>query len=569
MKINFAHTCISFIIFGFFIGLPVSAAELYVSGWIPYWRAERGITSVMNHIDAFQEVNPFVYTVKKDGTLYNNVSFNDKEWKALRAKLDERDIAYIPTIMWAGKETIFAVLSDEAKRLTHIQSIAKEVYGNNLDGIDIDYESKSAETRLYFSLFLKELRDAIGYDRDIVCTIESRMPVEDRYPKGATIPTFIEYANDFSQINQYCDRVRIMAYDQGRADLTLNEEREHPYIPVADVVWVEKVMRLAAEEIDPSKLSIGVATYGYEYDMFPKSGDPTATSYSRLWSFNLGYATTVAATVGIDPIRNSAGELSLIFPASKSPEEIPLPNATRVLTWSDAFAVEQKVTLAKKLGLQGIALFKVDGGEDKEIYTLLENIKANDDMLAVVALPSVITSTIEATAPVTPKALLQVPTRDLELDATGEDVRTLQKLLNRAGFTVSASGPGSVGNETIIFGYATQNALIRYQKANGLVPAIGYFGPLTREKFGGVALVTSLSRDLEIGDVGEDVRILQVILNREGFVVAPSGVGSPGQETNYFGNKTKEALIKYQTANNISPAVGYAGPKTRASLLGK
>ena len=87
-----------------------------------------------------------------------------------------------------------------------------------------------------------------------------------------------------------------------------------------------------------------------------------------------------------------------------------------------------------------------------------------------------------------------------------------------------------ISNECI-FGYATQNALIRYQKAHSL---IGYYGPKTRAQLGSTALAASLSRDLQEGDVGEDVRILQSILNREGFVVAPSGVGSPGQETNFF-----------------------------------
>jgi spore germination protein YaaH/peptidoglycan hydrolase-like protein with peptidoglycan-binding domain len=532
---------------------------------MPYWREEKSIESAMKNISSLNEINPFTYTVKTDGTVVNNVSFSDKKWRALRAKAKENRVKFIPTIMWAGKETIYNVLSNAEKRKAHIQSIAQQVYGNNLDGIDIDYESKSAETRLYFSLFLKELRDAIGYNRDIVCTIEPRMPVEDRYSKGAKIPTFIEYANDFSQINQYCDRVRIMAYDQGRADLTLNEEREHPYAPVADTYWVEKVIRLAAEEIDPSKLSIGVATYGYEYDMFKKNG---RTEYSRLWSFNPGYATTTAEKVGVKPVRSISGELTLTFPASLSPEEIPLPNATRVLFWSDSGAVEEKVKLAKKLGVQGVAIFKIDGGEDEGIWKVLAGRENITDVVAE-PLPEVKAVEIEATTPFVPKALISVPSANLEEGDINENVRTLQKLLNQAGYIVSESGAGSPGNETSIFGPATKGALIKYQKAHNLYPPIGYYGPLTRESMGSTALVTELSRDLELGDIGEDVRILQSILNKEGFVIAPSGLGSPGAETNFFGAKTKEAVIKYQLAKGLTPAVGYVGPKTRASLLGR
>jgi len=70
--------------------------------------------------------------------------------------------------------------------------------------------------------------------------------------------------------------------------------------------------------------------------------------------------------------------------------------------------------------------------------------------------------------------------RDLTIGFVGEDVRDLQKLLNKLGYIVSVSGPGSVGNETSMFGALTQAALIKYQKENGIVPAVGYFGPITR-----------------------------------------------------------------------------------------
>ncbi|MFA5744937.1 MAG: peptidoglycan-binding protein [Candidatus Paceibacterota bacterium] len=70
--------------------------------------------------------------------------------------------------------------------------------------------------------------------------------------------------------------------------------------------------------------------------------------------------------------------------------------------------------------------------------------------------------------------------RDLKLNTTGTDVKALQQYLNANGFTLSATGPGSSGNETTFFGPATTAALIRFQKANNITPAVGYFGPVTR-----------------------------------------------------------------------------------------
>ncbi|MSR70540.1 peptidoglycan-binding protein [Candidatus Kaiserbacteria bacterium] len=81
----------------------------------------------------------------------------------------------------------------------------------------------------------------------------------------------------------------------------------------------------------------------------------------------------------------------------------------------------------------------------------------------------------------------------------------------------------------------------------------------------GGSLVSAFARNLEVGMTGDDVKALQVYLNTHGYAVASSGAGSPGNETNKFGGATKAALIKFQKAKAITPAVGYFGPKTRAA----
>jgi peptidoglycan hydrolase-like protein with peptidoglycan-binding domain/methionine-rich copper-binding protein CopC len=58
-------------------------------------------------------------------------------------------------------------------------------------------------------------------------------------------------------------------------------------------------------------------------------------------------------------------------------------------------------------------------------------------------------------------------------------------------------------------------------------------------------------RDLEYGSEGEDVKELQRYLNNHGSRLADSGPGSPGNETIFFVNRTKSALIKFQTVNKL------------------
>lgn len=145
--------------------------------------------------------------------------------------------------------------------------------------------------------------------------------------------------------------------------------------------------------------------------------------------------------------------------------------------------------------------------------------------------------------------------------------RQLQRFLNTNGFPVALTGPGSLNNETDTFGELTRQALIKFQQANGITPALGIFGPITKAFINKNSSVTNTnspttpqsSRDLELGMSGADVTKLQEFLIKSGHSIS-AGV------TGYFGQQTKDALIAYQKANNILPASGYFGPKTRSQM---
>ena len=185
--------------------------------------------------------------------------------------------------------------------------------------------------------------------------------------------------------------------------------------------------------------------------------------------------------------------------------------------------------------------------------------------------------------------------RDLTLGDEGQDVKALQVFLNNQGFTIAVTGLGSSGNESTYFGNLTRDALIRFQEAyrsevltpGGFVRGTGYFGSLTRKKIssllggsislpseGSSSVSESFTRDLTIGSEGQDVKALQVFLNNNGFVIAPSGPGSEGNETTFFGNLTRDALIRFQEAYraevltpvDLTQGTGYFGPSTRIKI---
>ncbi len=82
------------------------------------------------------------------------------------------------------------------------------------------------------------------------------------------------------------------------------------------------------------------------------------------------------------------------------------------------------------------------------------------------------------------------------------------------------------------------------------------------------------TKTLKQGMTDAEVKLLQVYLNTHGFPVAANGVGAPGKETTYFGNRTTAALIKYQEAHKASilaplgltRGTGVFGPATQAEF---
>ena len=116
------------------------------------------------------------------------------------------------------------------------------------------------------------------------------------------------------------------------------------------------------------------------------------------------------------------------------------------------------------------------------ILNVLTSFNVDPAVLANVS--AILHGTTTSLQPTTQAASSFTFTRNLELHQTGPDVTALQRYLNTHGFPVSATGPGSLNNETATFGFSTYRALVRYQLAHHIYPAGGFFGPVTRAAVG-------------------------------------------------------------------------------------
>lgn len=343
-----------------FLPLLSQAATLQFSAWVPYWKKAGAVPETQANLSKLNTIMPFSYEVKTDGTIWDSMRIAKDPWPAMLSSARAQKVKIIPSILWNNGTAIQKVLSTKKSRDAHIKQISDLVKANNWDGIDIDYESKTVNSFNTFSAFIRDLSISLHKDKKVLsCTIEPRLPPTSRFTK---VPEEIQYANDYVKLNTYCDEVRIMAYDQMTADLLLNKRKKSLgyYAPVADIDFVKKVVAYASHQIKLSKIVLGVANYGYAYQIIDRG---TYYDYKKLSALNYKTFMDLAKSTNSTPVRNAAGELSFIYQKE---------GQTRFATLSDSVAIAAKIKLAKNLGLKGVTLFKVDGESDPNLWSVVK-----------------------------------------------------------------------------------------------------------------------------------------------------------------------------------------------------
>lgn len=534
------------------IAAPIAqaAGNVEIDGWVPYWSVPQGTTDADSHLSQLTEVNLFGYGVRNDGTLSDTMSLSNSSWQTLINDAHGKGVKVVPTVMWSNTGSIYNILSNPSSRTNHINSIVQAVQQNNFDGIDIDYEGKSAETKGSYSAFLTELSAALNKANpkaELDCTIEARMPLSARY--SGTPPANIEYANDLPVINRVCDRVRIMTYDQDTADLELNAANAATlYAPVSDPAWVQKVVNYMAQDISKSKMLIGVPTYGSEWQAM-STPDGKSFTYTKISAINPQSALTIAQQNGVTPTRTVSGEMAFSYVDKNQTSLLPsnsqlsglAPQGTpsgllaaagalaysqqtskqapvTFITWSDAQAIQAKANLASSLGLAGIAIFKLDGGEDPNMWS----------------------SIASAVSPVKNPVL-------------GRDTNGSPSSLSLSS-TSSPSGSTDTTGCTATTLYSPQTGA----RCPGVVAITdSASADTTAAPDTAASSAASFSRNLKFGMDGTDVRKLQTILIKKGYLKAAAN--------GHFGPSTKAALAAWQRREKLS-ATGYFGPASRARI---
>ncbi len=111
------------------------------------------------------------------------------------------------------------------------------------------------------------------------------------------------------------------------------------------------------------------------------------------------------------------------------------------------------------------------------------------------------------------------------------------------------------------------------ERTNPWVDSISCWNTKPAEEGSVPVPASPLAFTLTFGMVHPEVVTLQRILNAGGYVIAPAGPGSPGNETDRFGALTRAAVRQFQCTMKIvcggdeyTTSYGTVGPRTRQAL---
>jgi spore germination protein len=218
-------------------------------------------------------------------------------------------------------------LGSPALMEAHVQGLLALAAADGLDGLDVDYESLDAQDRGGFSAFVARLCEA-AHAKGLTVGLAAHPKVSEPGTWGGP------QAQNYAVLGAAVDYFHVMTYDYHWATSGAGS--------LAPLSWVRQVAEFTASKVPPSKVELGVNTYGMAWQ--GKGQDLTWPGFLGLQS-KLGRA-----------YRDDDGyELRLDPPGG----EVWMPDAETSL---------KKFQLAQELGLGAVALW-VLGQEDPATWT--------------------------------------------------------------------------------------------------------------------------------------------------------------------------------------------------------
>jgi spore germination protein len=223
---------------------------------LPYWNMGPGMSVVLMHRHAVNEVSPWMYGISSDGGIAPGPGVGTPAFARYLDRLRAEGLPIVPTIAnvdargnWSYLP-VARMLHDPALTGRQVAAIVALVERNSYAGIDIDYENLQARDRQVFTAFVTRLAAALHAKHKILSVALFAKVSDAGYaPRNV--------AQDYAAIGRVADQVRLMGYDRHWST--------SPPGPIAPVSWIRAVLRFAKSQIPAQKIILGIPFYGYDW----------------------------------------------------------------------------------------------------------------------------------------------------------------------------------------------------------------------------------------------------------------------------------------------------------------
>jgi spore germination protein YaaH len=294
------------------------------------------LPSLKAHADLLNEIHPLWYHVSPDGSMKKEVS------QQAIAVARQNGVKIIPLVNLVPSQD--AVLLDQSIQDKVIADLVNEVKVNNYDGIDIDFE--------FFPV--SKIKD-FTVDRDKLTIFMKKIHTEMSNLGKVTYMAVLPHVGssteaggvfNYENLAPYLTKVTIMCYDF--------KESNSPPGPVAPFSWVEQNINTAIKQgFKPEQISLGVATYGYDWPVGKTGGFSKPTSEIMKQITMKGYN-----------VKWSDKYQEPYYTYTDS------SGTAREVWFENAKTLQTKMDLVNKYKLSGISIWRL-GYEDQEFWDII------------------------------------------------------------------------------------------------------------------------------------------------------------------------------------------------------
>lgn len=342
-------------------------STIEVASWAPYWQPDAALASFTANSDLFGDLSVVAYSATSADSITTYPGLPDDMIPTYRTAAAAADVPLIATVFDDSPSgTMAAVFADPAARGRHVQLLVTLVTTGGPDaagfaGLDLDYEKFAfsdgrdtwAATSPNWIAFLTELSAELRpLGKQLIVSVP---PVYD----GRRSDESGYWVYDYAAMAPLVDRIRVMTYDYSIASGAPG--------PIAPISWVEQVVDAVTELVPPSKIDLGIPTYGYDWVVTTKGACP-ADQLPESKAMSTARAARTVAERGITPLWDEAtAERRFDYTDTLTGLDANGAQTTctvqRTVRYLDAEAIHRRAWIAYRNDLRGVALWAL-GNDD-------------------------------------------------------------------------------------------------------------------------------------------------------------------------------------------------------------